>query len=143
MSKFRKILLLLFLQFTLLSCMNGKELKTVKMFIGNETFIIELAKTDKERRTGLMNRKTLEENRGMLFVFEDEQKRSFWMKNTYIPLSIAYISKDGIIKEIYDMEPLSLEGIKSKYSIMYALELNKGKFKELNVKAGDKIRIEL
>lgn len=86
-----------------------------------------------------MGRENLDENRGMLFVYERDAKKSFWMKNTTIPLSIAYIAADGTIREIYDMEPLSTRTVDSRYSVRYALEVNQGAFERHGIKAGDKV----
>lgn len=111
--------------------------------VGDKIIAVELAITDAERQTGLMNRDEMPENHGMLFLFEKEQRLSFWMKNTRIPLSIAYIDKKGKILEIYDMEPYSLESVSSKRSsIKYALEVNKGYFSELGVGVGDYIGLK-
>lgn len=98
---------------------------------------VEIADDTDSRRTGLMNRKFMEENHGMLFVFESDQKLSFWMKNTLIPLSIAYVSSTGIIMEIYDMKPESLRPVESINSVRYALEMNKGWFENNGVNTGD------
>ncbi|MCL2706528.1 MAG: DUF192 domain-containing protein, partial [Spirochaetaceae bacterium] len=100
---------------------------------------IEIAETEKQRSMGLMHRKTLDKDSGMLFVFENDRILSFWMQNTYIPLSIAFISSDGVIKEIRDMTPLSLESIVSKNYVRYALEVNKGYFQEKNIMVGDMV----
>ncbi len=86
-----------------------------------------------------MGRDSLDEDRGMLFVYDRDSRKSFWMKNTKIPLSIAYIAADGTIREIYDMEPLSTRIIESKYSVRYALEVNQGAFERHGIKAGDKV----
>lgn len=107
-----------------------------------KTVTVEIADTDETRNKGLMFRKELARNAGMLFVFSDSRKRSFWMKNTYIPLDIAYIDDGGIINEIYTMKPLD-------YSIIYnsikparfALEVNAGWFKDNNISAGSKIEL--
>lgn len=107
--------------------------------INNHHFIVEIADTHITRALGLMHRHYLEKNHGMLFVFSEEAPRSFYMKNTLIPLSIAYINQEGIILEIYDMQPHSLESITSQYPAMYALELNQGVFAQLNIKPGAKI----
>lgn len=101
---------------------------------------VETADTEAKRRYGLMFRKSLDQNRGMLFVFPFEIMLDFWMKNTYIPLSIAYIDKNFIINEIYDMKPLDTS-IKypSKRAAKYALEVNQGWFKKHNITKGCRI----
>ena len=85
----------------------------------------EVAANDQHRQVGLMNRKTMPAQRGMLFVFPDEQIRNFWMRDTLIPLSIAYIASDGRIVDIQDMEPLDdvPPGYISAEPAQYALEL--------------------
>ena len=102
---------------------------------------VEIADTPEERASGLMNRKTLKEDQGMLFVFDREERVSFWMKNTSIPLSIAFISADGTIRQIEDMESYSLESIPSRRSVLYALEMNRGWFEERGIAEGDRVEI--
>jgi uncharacterized membrane protein (UPF0127 family) len=98
---------------------------------------VELARTDAERAQGLMNRKTLADGRGMLFIFDRDQILSFWMKNTLIPLSIAFISADGRILEIRDMRPLDETAVRSGRSARYALEAPQGWFSRAGITAGD------
>ncbi len=102
---------------------------------------IEIALTDQERATGLMFRQSIPENYGMLFIFEREQVLNFWMKNTAIPLSIAYIRENGLIIGIYDMKPYDETPISSIYPCKYALEVNKGWFTKNNIKTGDMIKL--
>ncbi|MDR3356857.1 MAG: DUF192 domain-containing protein [Spirochaetaceae bacterium] len=96
----------------------------------------ELAVSGEEQRRGLMFRKRLEDGSGMLFVFKRDQILSFWMKNTLIPLSIAFISHDGRIIEIRDMKPQSLEAVKSSRSVRYALEVPQGWFDRSGITPG-------
>jgi uncharacterized membrane protein (UPF0127 family) len=103
---------------------------------------VELAKTDQERSQGLMNRKSLIDGKGMLFVFEKDQILSFWMKNTLIPLSIAFISSEGKILEIHDMEPGDLNPLHSSRSARYALETPRSWFSRAGVAVGDILRVE-
>jgi hypothetical protein len=101
---------------------------------------VELAKTEREQTYGLMNRDLLSYDAGMLFIFENETYRNFWMKNTKIPLTIAYIDSSGIIKELYDMKPLDISvTYPSKHPVRYALEANKGWFKKNKIHVGCKI----
>lgn len=100
---------------------------------------VEIADTDTERQRGLMERTALGENRGMLFVFDSEQTRSFWMKNTLIPLSVAYINSEGRIIDIQDMQPLDETSHPSAEPAQYALEVNQGYFAEHGVKVGDTV----
>ncbi len=112
-----------------------KKTLTVK----DRTITVEIADTSEKRMTGLMYRKSLGKNEGMLFIFSGEEIHSFWMKNTLIPLSIAFIKEDGTIVHIEDMEPQTEMSHSSKYPVKYALEVNKGWFKENNITVGDKI----
>ncbi len=101
----------------------------------------EMAVKPEERNYGFMNRKHIPSGTGMLFVFEEEQQLSFWMKNTPHPLSIAYIDKNGKIRDIFDMEPYSLSPILSTRSVMYALEVPKGWYADNGIKVGDLVEI--
>ena len=101
----------------------------------------ELASTQEKRNFGFMERKKIPDGTGMLFIFEYDQKLSFWMKNTPHPLSIAYIDSNGIIREIYDMTPFSLSSIESTVSVRYALEVPQGWFQKNNITPGDKITL--
>ncbi len=100
----------------------------------------EVADNYESRQTGLMHRDSLDENSGMLFVFSSETRLNFWMKNTYIPLTIAYINKKGVIKEIIDMKPLNISRTyPSSVPAMYALEVNSGWFKKNSIVPGCRI----
>jgi uncharacterized membrane protein (UPF0127 family) len=99
----------------------------------------EIARTEDERAQGLMNRKKLPDGEGMLFVFDRDQILSFWMKDTLIPLSIAYISADGRIREIHDMKPGDLSPIRSSRSLRYALEVPQGWFSRTGTAVGDRV----
>jgi uncharacterized protein len=104
---------------------------------------VEVADTDAERQTGLMGWTVLPEDAGMLFVFEGEQTLSFWMKDTLIPLSIAYIDAEGRIVDIQDMQPL--DDVPPHYvsaePARYALEVNQGFFEERGVTIGDFVEL--
>lgn len=113
----------------------------LKARIGNRDFFIEIADTIEKQQKGLSCRRKLDKNSGMLFVFPEERQLSFWMKNTEFPITIAFLSMNGTIKELYDMEEFSQEIITSRGSYKYALELNKGIYKEMNSGYGDKIEI--
>jgi len=101
---------------------------------------VEVAQTPEERMYGLMGRKHLGRDEGMLFIFETEDYHGFWMKDTFLPLSIAFIGKDGRIVWIADMKPLTLDTHAPPKPILYALEMNKGWFSSHGVKVGDEIR---
>ena len=97
---------------------------------------IELANTYSKRETGLMKRKHLAQNDGMLFVFPQPNYMSFWMKDTYIPLDIAFLDDNGKILQIESMIPLSTKPVYSRNTCKYALEVNKGWFKDNDIKEG-------
>ena len=103
---------------------------------------IEVVSNSNERRKGLMFRKSLPENDGMLFIWDYQKRQCMWMKNTYIPLNVAYIDSKGKILEIYEMLPMSEESICSKKRVKYALEVNLDWFKRNNVSIGDEIDIK-
>lgn len=101
----------------------------------------KLAKTEKEKQTGLMYIKTLPQNQGMLFLYENEPV-SMWMKNTYIPLDMLFInSKNEIVQIEHMAKPLSLDIISSNSLVKYVLEINGGVAKKQNLKIGDKVNI--
>jgi uncharacterized protein len=104
---------------------------------------VEIADGPFEQQRGLMYRTSLGEDRGMLFVFQREQPLSFWMKNTRIPLSIAYIDSKGRITDILDMKPLDDKPphYVSSGPVQYALEVNQGFFDEHGVKVGERVRL--
>jgi uncharacterized membrane protein (UPF0127 family) len=104
---------------------------------------VEIARTDEEKAKGLMHRKELPDGEGMLFFYDRDQQMSFWMKNTLIPLSIAFIAADGRIIEIRDMQPHDLSSVRSSRSVRYALETPQGWFERAGVKAGDVINIQI
>lgn len=114
---------------------------TDTLTINGHEFQVELAQTPEERQRGLMFRDELAPDAGMLFVFPDSELRSFWMKDTSIPLSIAYLSSDGRILEIHDMEPFSREPVRSRYPARFALEVNRGRFEELGIEPGDHVSL--
>jgi len=101
---------------------------------------VEIADDLPEQERGLMDRTALGKDRGMLFVYSDEEVRSFWMKNTLIPLSIAYMDSDGRIVDLQDMKPLDDDPphYVSAEPAQYALEVNQGFFEEHGVKVGNR-----
>lgn len=113
----------------------------VRMPIGSETFTLEVADTPAKQQLGLMHRKSLPRDRGMLFVFEDERERSFWMKNTHIPLEIIYADARGKVVSVKQMKPLDETSTPSDGPAKYAVELNQGTAQRLNVRPGDVLAI--
>jgi len=107
---------------------NGVQIASVKA---------EIAKNDEEKSQGLMHRKKLDDGEGMLFIYNRDQILSFWMKNTLIPLSIAFIASDGRIIDIKDMYPHDENPVISSRSLRYALEVPQGWFARTGITAGD------
>lgn len=107
--------------------------------VDGHRFQVEIADTESERNRGLMYREKLGKNRGMLFVYPDEQPRSFWMKNTPLPLSIAFLSKNGEVLRIADLVPFSQATVSSIRPAMYALEVNRGRFSDLEIEKGSRV----
>jgi uncharacterized protein len=120
------------------------ELPTTTISIKGYTLTVELATTPRSRGCGLSHRDKLPKNQGMLFIFSDRRPRNFWMKDTFIPLSIAYLDDSGQIFSIQDMVPLQTdEQYPSLQAASYALEVNQGWFRRHGVKAGDVVKMEL
>ena len=113
----------------------------VQMRVGSETFTLEVADTPKKQQLGLMHRKSMPHDRGMIFVFEAEQERSFWMKNTLIPLDIIYADAAGKVVSIKQMKALDETSVPSDGPAKYAVELNQGAAKRAGVVTGDVLPI--
>lgn len=108
----------------------------VWVIFGADTVQAEVARTPAEREQGLMYRESLAKGKGMLFMFPDAQIRSFWMKNTFIPLDIAYIDAELKIINILAMEPENLDSLPSTRPAMFALEVPLGWFAEKGIQPG-------
>ncbi len=117
----------------------GAPLPTLTLTINGVKIIAEVASTPDDRATGLMNRFSLQPDRGMLFVFEKPEPLAFWMKNTFIPLSIAFIDADGRILNIEHMAPQTETTHWSVGPGLFALEARRGWFAERGIKAGDRV----
>jgi len=100
---------------------------------------VEIADEPAEHSRGLMFRETLDENEGMLFIYPEERTLAFWMKNTLVPLDIAYADREGRIVDIQQMEPQTIENHPSAAPAQYALEMNQGWFAANGVRVGDRI----
>ena len=122
------------------STIQSQSLPKVPIYIKDKEIRVEVTKTEEERAKGLMERTSLGKEEGMLFIFEAEGIHGFWMKNTLLPLSIAFIDKEGKIVWITDMKPLTLSVHNPPKPILYALEMNKGWFAANGIKTGDVIR---
>jgi len=111
----------------------------ISLEINGHQLQVEVADEPTERQQGLMYRTELGSDSGMLFVYSGEAQRSFWMENTRIPLSIAYVDQAGRIVHLADMIPFDRTAVPSKYPAMYAIEVNRGRFVELGVSVGDQV----
>lgn len=112
----------------------------VQLSIGTINIRVELASTPKTRARGLMRRNALCPDCGMLFVFGEAAKQEFWMKETLLPLSIAFIAEDGRILNIEEMPPKSAVRYGSHGAALYALEMNSGWFMRHGIKPGDRVQ---
>jgi uncharacterized membrane protein (UPF0127 family) len=134
---FQILILLLFLPLSCRARSSGLELEIRRADQTKAPVSAETAETNAERARGLMYRRSLDDGKGMLFIFEEDEILSFWMKNTFIPLSIAFIAADGRIVEIHDMEPEDLSTIRSGRPCRYALEVPQGWFRRAGIVPGD------
>lgn len=114
-------------------------LPTIRLSAGMHVITAELASTPQTRERGLMFRQTLAPNHGMLFVFQATGQQCFWMMNTLIPLSIAFIKDDGTITNIADMQPLSKDNHCSTEPVRFALEMEQGWFAKRGITPGKQI----
>lgn len=114
-------------------------LPVVKIGVAGHALRVEVVATTEQRSRGLMFRQKLAKNDGMLFVFDDPGYHSMWMKNTPLPLSVAFIDGEGRILNIADMEPHTLDSHAAAGPARYAIETNRGWFAERRIKAGDKV----
>ena len=109
---------------------------TTQLTAGIHLIKAEVAATDPQRQQGLMFREKMANNTGMVFVFDQPATQCMWMKNTLLPLSVAFIDAQGAIVNIEDMQPQKLDSHCSKKPVKYALEMNLGWFKAKNIKPG-------
>jgi len=114
-------------------------LPTVVLTVGQVDVVAEVADAPGSRAAGLMFRDALEPDSGMLFVYPNARPRSFWMRNTCLPLSIAYVSAEGVVISLADMDPLHEGGVPSGAPAQYALEMEQGWFARKGVVVGDTI----
>ena len=128
-----KYIFLLFLSFSVIS--------EEKISIESLFSKIEVVSNSQERKLGLMYRENLPDDNAMFFIWEYKKRQCMWMRNTYIPLNVAYLDSSGKILEIYDMVPLSDESVCSKKRVRYALEVNLNWFEDNNILVGDVLDI--
>jgi uncharacterized membrane protein (UPF0127 family) len=121
---------------------NGPQprLRTIELTAGMHVIRTELAITPEQQQIGMMFRTSMGTNEAMLFIEDNPARRCFWMRNTLIPLSIAFIADDGSIVNIADMKPQSDESHCSAKPVRFALEMNLGWFAKRGIKAGSKLR---
>jgi uncharacterized membrane protein (UPF0127 family) len=131
--------LLAALLFSLLAFPALAQLPETHLTISGHPIVAEVAATDPDRTQGLMYRRMLPENRGMLFVFPQTAMHAMWMMNTYIPLSVAFLDESGVVVNIEDMEPHTRTTHGATRPARYALEANLGWFRKRGIKAGAKV----
>jgi uncharacterized membrane protein (UPF0127 family) len=116
------------------------ELPTQTLLVGNHKITVEIADAPDKRETGLMHRFSLKPDHGMLFVFSTPQPMAFWMHNTYVPLSIAFVDPEGRILNIEDMRPMDEGRYYSKGAALYAIEMTQGWYAKKGIVAGAQVK---
>jgi len=116
-----------------------QDLPAITLQAGMHNIRAAVAQTSDQRQTGLMYRREMAQHEGMLFIFEQASAQCFWMKNTPLPLSIAFLADDGSVVNIADMKPQSLDSHCSTQPVRFVLEMNQGWFAKRGIKAGFKI----
>jgi uncharacterized membrane protein (UPF0127 family) len=119
-----------------------QKLPAIRLNAGIHNIQAEIARTPDQRATGLMFRERMAANDGMLFAFEEPATQCFWMKNTLLPLSVAFVADDGTVVNIDDMKPQTLDSHCSLMPVRFVLEMNKGWFAKRGIKAGYKLQGE-
>jgi len=114
-------------------------LPRVVLTAGMHRIDAQVAQTPEERQIGLMHRQNMPGHEGMLFVFEQPATQCFWMKNTLLPLTAAFVADDGGIVNLVDMQPQTLQSHCSTKPVRYVLEMNQGWFKQRGIKAGSRL----
>lgn len=118
-------------------------LPRIQLQAGMHLITAQLANTPQQRSIGLMWRQEMAPNEGMIFVFETAQRQCFWMQNTFIPLTAAFLDEDGTIVNLADMQPLSTESHCSDKPVRFVLEMHRGWFAQRGITAGQKLRSDL
>ena len=116
------------------------KLPTVQLAAGMHLIQAEVAQTPTEQMIGMMHRTSMGANEGMLFVYAEPQRHCFWMRNTLLPLTIAFIDDDGRIVNLADMQPKSEQSHCSARPVRFALEMNQGWFDKRGIKSGFRLR---
>ena len=115
------------------------DLPRIKISAGMHLIDTQIASTEQQRATGLMFRKDMPQTEGMLFVFEQASQQCFWMKNTLLPLSAAFVADDGTIVNLVEMKPQTTDSHCSTQPVRFVLEMNQGWFQKKGIKAGFKL----
>ena len=116
------------------------QLRRVELSAGMHRIDAQVAATPQQRQTGLMHRKDMPQHEGMLFVFEQPAQQCFWMKNTLLPLTAAFVEDDGTITNLADMKPMTEDSHCSAKPVRYVLEMNQGWFAQRGIKAGARLQ---
>ena len=149
MTKLQPRARILFASFAAVLCLVGAahaqgvpqpRLETITLSAGMHLIKTEVARTPQQTQTGMMLRREMGANEAMLFVFDEVAPRCFWMKNTLLPLSIAFIADDGRIVSLADMKPLDEASHCSSAPVRYALEMNQGWFAKRGLRAGARLK---
>ena len=143
---FTQIRLSIILSFSFWACLSLASASEVtfdqvQVQVNQQSFALEYAKTFEQRAQGLMFRKEMCANCGMLFKFEQTRRAGMWMKNTFIPLDVAFIRADGTITDIKAMQPHDMKTVSSSEPVQYAWEMNLAWFKQNNIKVGDTVTL--
>jgi uncharacterized protein len=133
------LLLCAFTSITQAQGMPQTDLPRVKLQAGMYQIDTQVAQTDAQRQTGLMFRREMPQHEGMLFVFEQPATQCFWMKNTLLPLTAAFVADDGTIVNLADMKPQTLDAHCSTQPVRFVLEMNQGWFAKKGIKAGSRL----
>jgi uncharacterized membrane protein (UPF0127 family) len=115
-----------------------QQLPAIRISTGMHVLQVQVAQTPEQQQIGLMFRKTMGTNDGMLFIFDEPRQQCFWMKNTLLPLSVAFIDDSGTVANIDDMKPQTLDSHCSTKPVRFVLEMNVGWFDKRGIKAGSK-----
>jgi uncharacterized membrane protein (UPF0127 family) len=137
----RSVVAVLLVTASVLACAQDgpQKLPSITLNAGMHLIQAEVAQTPEQRSTGLMFRSTMGTNEGMLFAFEEPGQQCFWMKNTLLPLSVAFVADDGSVVNIENMRPQTLDSHCSTKPVRFVLEMNDGWFAKRGIKPGFKL----
>ena len=118
---------------------SAQTLPAIKLRAGIHNIQAQVADTPQQHAIGLMHRRSMPGNEGMLFVFPEPATQCFWMKNTFLPLSAAFVADDGTVVNIENMKPQTLDSHCSKKPVRFVLEMHQGWFAQRDIKPGDRL----